>query len=124
MTDQQLQQKIENGDSLTGRDAKAYQKVFNGLQKEVYQLPIGFADRVLAKLQQRPASLFKEYFWLAAGWISFLIGAGVSIFLIDFNFSWGAFRFLASYPGLLVLAVLLISIIQWLDKKLVRAHLS
>ncbi len=124
MTDQQLQQKIENGEVPKGADALAYQKVFSALRKDAYHLPIGFADKVMAKLQQRPASLFKEYFWLAAGWVSFLIGTGVSIFLIDFNLSWGALRFLAGYPGLLALAALLIVVVQWLDKKLVRTHLS
>lgn len=124
MTDQQLQQKIENGEVPNGIDARAYQKIFSTLQKEAYHLPVGFADKVMAKLQQRPATLFKEYFWLAAGWVSFLIGAGVSVFLIDFNLSWGALRFLAGYPGLLVLAVLLIAIVQWLDKKLVRVNPS
>jgi hypothetical protein len=123
MTDQQLQQKIENGDSLAGNDAKAYQKVFDALKKDTYLLPSGFADKVMAKLKQKPESQ-KEYYWLAAGWILFLIGAGVSIWLTDFKINWGALRFLAGYPGLLVLAVLLMAIIQWLDKKLVRTHLS
>ena len=124
MTDQQLQQTIENGEVPNGNDSIAYQKVFNALQKDTYHLPIDFADTVFARLEHRPASLFKEYFWLAAGWVSFLIGTGVSIFLIGFNLSWGSLRFLSGYPGLLALAVLLISIVQWLDKKLVRTHLS
>lgn len=79
MTDEKLQQEIESGQTPNGKDAVAYQKVFNALQKEPCQLPVDFADRVLLKLQQKPASLFKEYFWLAAGWVLLLVGAIVSI---------------------------------------------
>lgn len=121
MTDEKLQQEIESGQTPNGRDAVAYQKVFNALQKEPYQLPVDFADRVLLKLQQKPASLFKEYFWLAAGWVLLLVGAIVSIQWISFNFTWGTFQFLSGYPGLVSLAFLLIAIMQWLDQRLLKS---
>lgn len=121
MTDEKLQQEIESGQTPNGKDAVAYQKVFNALQKEPCQLPVDFADRVLLKLQQKPASLFKEYFWLAAGWVLLLVGAIVSIQWVSVKFTWGTFQFLSGYQGLMGLAFLLIVIVQWLDKRLLKS---
>ena len=121
MTDEQLQEKIESGQTPVGKDAVAYQKVFNALQKEPYQLPVDFADRLLVKLEQKPSSLFKEYFWMAAGWFILLLGAVVSIQWISFKFTWANFRFLAGYSRLAVLALLILVIVQRLDKRLLKS---
>jgi hypothetical protein len=120
MTEEQLQQKIEAGEKLMGTDSVAYRKVFDALEKEPYQLPANFADKVLLQMKAEPNTLFNEYVWLGLGLASFIVAALVSVLLTHFKFSWGSLRFLSGYPGLVVLAVALVAIIQWLDKKVLR----
>lgn len=122
MTDEQLQQEIESGQTPKGNDSLAYQKVFNALRKDLYILPVDFADRVLFKLQQKPAFLCKEYFWMATGWVLLLVAAVVSIRWISFKFTWGTFQFFSGYPGLVGLAFVLLAIVQWLDKRLLKSN--
>ena len=120
MTEEQLQRKIEAGEVVNGLDSLAYRKVFDALQKEPYQLPTDFADHVMGQLKTSPTTLVKEYIWFGVGLAAFFIAAFVSVVFTHFTFSWGVFRFFAGYPGLVVLAIILLALIQWLDKKVLR----
>ena len=125
MTDEQLQQKIESGELVNNKEGLAYRKIFDALKKEPYQLPTSFADRVMLQLNAESSTLFKDYIWLSVGLLCFFVAAVASLAFIHYKFSlglfsWGAFRFISGYPGLILLSVILIGAFQWLDKKLVR----
>jgi hypothetical protein len=59
-------------------------------------------------------------FWLYAGVAACLITLLVAILLTGFQFTFGAFRFLSGYPGLIAFAIGFILGLQWLDRKFVR----
>src|SRR5271163_4524852 len=119
-SDEELQHAIENNHTHDNSiDAQAYQKVFNALAKEPYHLPINFADKVVRKLEAGNASLFRDYFWLALGLISFIIATVITIVVTGFTIDFSAFRFISGYSGLFLFGVAFILLIQYLDKRLV-----
>ncbi len=123
--DEELQNQIEKtglaGDEL---DAQSYKRVFNALKKEPeFQLPGNFADKVIARIEIKTESS-GDFFWIAFGILAFVVAAIVSVVLTDFKFTFGAFKFITGYPGLIVFGIVFILGLQWLDRKLVRPSVS
>ena len=120
LSDEQLQTNIEKGhrteDSL---DSKAYQKVFDALKKEPYQLPFHFADRVMKRMEVQE-DLSKDYFWFGLGLFIFIAGAVVAAVLANFKLNFGAFKFISGYPGLLLFGTIFIALIHYIDKQLLN----
>lgn len=120
MTDEELQNSIEKGAAPDGVDARAYARVFDALRKEPsFQLPANFAARVIEGIDFSPRRS-TDVMWLYAGIFSCVVAMVVAILLTDFKITFGAFRFISGYPGLIAFAAVFILGLQWLDKKLVR----
>lgn len=124
--DEELQNKFLTGTTDDSLDGVAYKKVFDAISTEPhFNLPINFADKVVQQIETKEAnSTSKEMRWLAAGIFLLVIGAVVGANLSGFQPSFGAFKFWASYPGLLVFGLIFILFIQWLDKKIIGKSLE
>lgn len=124
MTDDQLQESIESGDSVSSKDANAYRKVFSALQREPdFVLSASFSHRIVSQLARKRSS--RDMFWLYMGLGGFVIALIVAIALTGFNpsmsfFTLGAFTFLSSYKGLIIFGIVFILLLQWIDRKFVQ----
>jgi hypothetical protein len=120
--DEELQNKILSGLADDSNDGIAYKKVINALSTETdFHLPINFADNVLRQIERKEQkSTSHEMYWLVAGIFVLSVGAIIGALLSGFKPSFGAFKFLASYPGLLAFGFAFILFIQWLDRRIVR----
>jgi len=122
--DENLQKQFESGDfSNDGIDAQAYRKVFDALKQEPeYTLPVYFADRLVTLIESKENAkeISRDNFWLGLGLFSFVIALIVALVLIDFKLSFGAFRFFAGYPGLVIFGIAFILVLNWIDKKIIR----
>lgn len=119
----EIQERVEKGLYIDNDlDAIAYEKVFQLIPSEPeFYLSPQFADRVLTKIELADKkSAAREMYWLYFGIGILFVGALVGSIMIGFKPSFGAFKFLASYPGLFFFGVAFILLIQWVDKKLVR----
>ena len=129
MSDDELQNRLEGGEHIAGKDALAYRKVFDALGREPdFRLPVNFADAVMGRITSRKESR-REYFLIGGGVLFFVIAAAVVFF--DTGFTLGAetfrlqadlsaFRFVKDYLGLFFFGIVLIAFLQWVDKRFVR----
>jgi hypothetical protein len=121
---EELQKLFERGDfSNEGIDAQAFQKVFDALKQEpTYELPVYFADRLVTLIEskEKAKEISLDRFWLGVGLFSFVIALIVALALTDFKLSFGAFRFFAGYPGLVLFGIAFIALLNWVDKKIIR----
>lgn len=121
MTDEELQSRIEMGDPMDSREALAYKRIMHALQREPdFVLPATFANSVIGRLGTSSARSARDMFWLYAGVASCTITLVVAVLLTDFKFTFGAFRFISGYPGLITFAIGFILGLQWVDRKFVR----
>jgi hypothetical protein len=122
-SDDELQDRVEKGVVDPTADARAYQKIFDALKKEPYHLPDHFADKVVDRaLAQR--GLSKDYFWFGMGLFSFVVATIIAIRLTDFNFSFGALKFISGYSGLFTFALAFILLIQYIDRQFIKGKMS
>jgi hypothetical protein len=100
--DEELQDKILSGMADDSRDGVAYKKIFHALTSEPdFNLPVHFADKVIREIEAKEEkSVAREMYWLAAGIFTLSVGAVIGALLSGFKPSFGAYKFLASYPGL------------------------
>ena len=121
--DEQLQRDIEtNRCDEKSVDAKAYRTIFDVLKKDQYELPYGFADRVIRQLEARKQESSNDYVWLGVG-LSFLLVASVATFIflnIKLTLDLGAFKFLSGYGGLILFSLFLIGAFHLIDKLVVQ----
>ena len=122
MTEEELQNSVEKGFQGKNHDARAYRMVFDVVQKEPsYKLPSDFADKVMLRIErasQKSAS--QDMAWLYVGLVFFVIAGGVVIAISNFKISFGAFKFISGYSGLLIFGVLFILTLHWIDKKFIH----
>ena len=88
-----------------------------------FQLRKGFADRMVLLVRKKErASQRKIYFWIALGSM-FIVGAGVGILIYYFPTFYQLVSSGQGFTGMIPIAVLigiLIVVIEFIDKKLVR----
>ncbi len=122
MNEEELQNSIERGLAGNGPEELAYRTVFSALrQSPSYQLPSGFADRVLNRMEAvGEKSSSRELVWLYVGLISFTIVGGIAIAMTGFKINFGALKFISGYSGLLIFGAAFILGLQWLDKKIIH----
>ena len=122
MTEEELQNSVENGFKGKDFNGRAYRMVFDVLQKEPsYKLPSDFADKVMLRIDmasQRSSS--QEMVWLYVGLIFFVIAGGVVIAMSNFKINFGVFKFISGYSGLLTFGGLFILGLQWIDRKFIH----
>jgi hypothetical protein len=125
--EEELQKNLESGKLPEGDDLdiKAYQHVFNGLKKaHEYSLPIGFAERVVAKaVETREKRGFsRDFLWFGIGLFLMVVACIVAIVYSGFKPSLGFLSGLADFKGLIIFGAVFIFFLNWLDKKLVRKN--
>jgi len=123
--EEELQKNLEEGKMPVGDelDIKAYQHVFDALEREpAFSLPSTFADQVVnLAVRKHRRNTFKEYFWFSFGMFLLLIAFVIAVALTDFRISAGIFSGLSSYKGLLIFGAFFIGLLHWLDKQLIRS---
>jgi len=107
-------------------DDKFEEVVSKALEKETFELPHDFADRVVRKIQQE--SLQKESqrdkWWFITGIVS-MIAALVFVFTnVEFKPSVGAFTFFNGYWGLVIFGIIFVVALHIIDKRIIshRSH--
>jgi hypothetical protein len=127
MNEEELQQKVAAAklNFLEQEDptAKAYQHVFNALNKTTeYNLPSGFADELVNKVMVRQSekSFLKDYLWLAAGILVLIISFGVTVYFTGLKFEWGFLKGISSYKGLFFFGIAFVVLLNWFDQRIVR----
>ncbi len=122
MSEEEIQHNIEQGLAGNGSEEQAYRTVFNALKRQpAYELPSGFADRVLRRMEARSEkSSAREMFWLYAGLVSFVIAGGIAVGMTGFKMDFGALKFISGYSGLLIFGAAFILGLQWIDRKVVN----
>ena len=122
MTDEELQNNIEKGFAGQESDGEAYRRVFDALKREPsFKLSSDFADKVIRNRHGVPhSSATRELVWLYVGLFSFIVVAGIAIFLTGFKINLGVLKFISGFRGLIVFGVMFILALQWIDRRFVR----
>lgn len=119
MKDEDLQNRVENGEPANDRNSRAYASVFKALKREPdFQLPSSFAARVTSRAFASRSS--RDIFWLYAGLAACLVAMFVAVVMTDFKPNFGALKFISGYPGFVTFAVAFVAALQWVDRKIVR----
>lgn len=123
--DEEMQKNLEAGQPAPGDeiDVKAYRHVFDALRQEPeFVLPHAFANRVIRALvqQQTEKTTTREYVWFGVGIVLLLAAFITAIVLTDFKFDVGVFTAVKNYKGLFLFAIVFISLLHLLDKRLLR----
>ena len=88
-----------------------------------FELSAEFTDRLVSMMvaaKRKEERL--EIFWIGLGAFLFLITLIVWIVLTDFKISLSSFPFLRNHLGLVCFGIVFITLLNWLDKKLVRKN--
>ena len=124
--DKEIQKKFESGNYPHGDDldTRAYNTVFRALETDpAYRLsanPSEVVARIRAREKRRE---LRDYLWFAGG-LSFLaISFLLTVLYTGFRLNWGFLNALADYKGLFVFGAGVIALLNWLDKRLLRARL-
>lgn len=125
--EEELQKNIEAGIHPDHDDlnARAYQQVFQSLKRTPdFELPFPFADRVvrLVESKHQAKSTTREYFWLGLGIFFLLIALIAAIAMTEFKFDVGFLRGMSSYGGIVIFGAAFITLLHWLDKKLINKN--
>lgn len=123
LTDEDLQNKIEQGLPETSADAQPYHYIFNILKKDPgFNLPIQFADRLVSLIEKKEDK--RDYYWLAVGILFSIVSLIAAIVLLIEHWSINAFSFLSSNVGLVIFGIVFVTLLHWIDKKIVRKQLD
>lgn len=116
--DEELQHSMEkNLVNCSDKDSRAYRVVFDALQLEPeFRLSSKFSDSVIQRLEASEGR--SQYFWLALGFIGFVIAAVVAVVLTDFSPDFGFLKHISKFTGLFIFGAAFIVLLQWIDKKL------
>ena len=119
-------------------DDKFDQLLSKALEKESFRLPHGFADRIVAmaekQLMQKEAR--RDRWWLIGG-IILMFSAVIFVITwvdlkslpniapkLEFTPGVGVFTFFQGYSGLVIFAILFITILHIIDKRLLKKQES
>jgi hypothetical protein len=118
-----IQSQIESGKPEESIDGRAYQRVFNALQKEPASiLTNAFADNIISILQKRNQARL-------SGWeIGLIVGGAffsiiifiLAIVLTNFRVNLGFLQSITNFKGVFIFGLVFIGFLQWIDKALVR----
>lgn len=122
--DEELQKKIEAGNTATSKEEIAYKLVFRALRKEIeFPLSESFAEKVLFLVQEKQApkaKSFFEYIYFGVGVLLIFAGFGISIALTGFTLDWGFLKSLSNYKGMFIMGTILVILFNLIDIKLIR----
>lgn len=120
--DERIQQQVEKGIKEDGVDAEAYRLVFRALKKEetLAKLPDDFGSRVSTLAFAKRKSFDWDKLFLLSGLFALLGALGYSIAATEFALSLGAFQFLSNYSYFVIFAIVVVGLLQWIDKKILK----
>ena len=125
LNEEELQRSILDGRELDDADVnvKSYRMVFDALSKEpAAGLSPAFADKVIQKvLAKNQKESSRDMWWLGFGLFLMVIALVVCVAWVGVNFNLGFLSGMSNYSGLLGAAIILITIFNVVDRKLVRA---
>ncbi len=120
MSDEEIQNRIQQGEHLHGVEGQAYRHVFEALQKEPgFVLPPSFADKVIHRITTTPEQSY-DMVWMIAGFSGCLIALMVVVLLTGFKVNLGVLNFVKEYTGLLLFGAAFLLALQWVDRRVVR----
>jgi hypothetical protein len=99
--------------------------VLKALQAEPrFELPLGFADRLVAMVELRIAlkEARRDRWWLAGGIVSIVIALVYAFTMVSFKPGVGVFTFFSGYKGLVIFGVLFVVALHLVDKFLLRKN--
>ena len=119
MKDEDIQQRVEQGNHSDDRETRAYVRIFDALNREPdFSLPVSFASRVASRVMAGRSS--RDIYWLYAGLAACVMAMLVAVLMTGFKLDFGAFKFISGYPGFITFAIAFVAALQWLDKSIVR----
>jgi len=119
--DELIQQQIENGNVPDGIDADAYRLVFRALKTNLKtELPDDFAKRVSSLALAPKKSFDWDKFYLFSGFLALIVALGYAVAATEFAFSMGSFQFLSNYSYFVIFAIVVVALLQWIDKKILK----
>lgn len=123
--EEELQKDLEDGrisDKGEPLDVKAYQQVFQAIQKPPsYRLPNDFARRVVARMNEQQQSRFSsDYLWFALGMLFLATAFVATIMITGFKVDLGFLKTMEHYSGLAIFGAAFIVLLNWLDKRLLK----
>lgn len=124
MSDEDIQNRIQQGEHLPGVEGQAYRHVFDALQKEPgFVLPPTFADKVVRKITAAPERSY-DVAWMIAGFSGCFIALVVAVLLTGFKVNLGVLGFVKDYTGLLLFGAAFLLALQWVDRRVVRKSMA
>ena len=125
--EEELQRQVESGRiHEEDDDSNVYQHVFRALKQDPsYSLPSGFADKIMAKLEQKEnTSNLADYIWLITGLLVIVGMFALTLFMTDFkidlSFDWGFLKNISGFKGFLIFAIVFIAALHLIDKRFIR----
>ncbi|MEQ9592501.1 MAG: hypothetical protein RLN86_07885 [Cyclobacteriaceae bacterium] len=120
-----LQESIERDRTGTtnGPDALAYKIVFNALEKQPsFSLHPSFAEKIIQKIKdaKEGQSHRRDLIWLGVGLCAFIMASIFVILVTNLKFTLGVFTFLSNYGGLVFFAIVLVGVLQLVEKILLK----
>lgn len=120
MSDDEIQDRAQQGETVSGQDGTAYRKIFRALGREPeFVLPSTFADRVVRRAMAQPGKS-SDLFWFYTGLVACLIALVVAVLMSGFKINLPLPGFVKNYPGFIAFGVLFVLCLQWLDRRLIR----
>lgn len=104
---------------------KLDEAINKALEKEPeYDLPHGFADRVMAIIQRKAVEkeAKRDRLWLVLGLVGIAIAFVYAATAVQFKPGVGVFTFLSGYWGLILFGVLFVIALNVIDKRLLKHH--
>lgn len=123
MRDEEIQNMLDNGKEAKGYDVEPYKELYQALGSldKDSGLPMNFANKVVGIIAQREVKSSREaYLWFGLGIFAMLITAGIGMWGVSKFVEFPKFSFENSYLPLVFIAMVLIVLIQWLDKKVLK----
>lgn len=129
--EEDIQRAAERGETTqTDRlDERAYREIFRALKKDPgYKLDAGFAERVAASVAgQRRTQNSGDYLWFSASILALLLAftcallyTGFRLDLTGLSIDMGFLSVMSDYKGLAIFGAIFITLLNWLDKSLIR----
>jgi hypothetical protein len=120
MNDEEIQERAQRGETVSGPDGAAYRKVFQALGREPnFKLPPSFADRVMHRALGTSRKSI-DMLWFYTGLFACLVALIVAVLMSGFKMNLALPGFVRNYPGFVVFGILFVLGLQWLDRRLVR----
>ena len=121
--EEEMQDRIANGNTGQSQDELAYRIVFRALSKDdPANTPSDLADRVILKLEKRNVAQKSSFDLIITimGALFFLVGLIASVMVTGFKPDLGFLMEIADFKGLFLFGIGFIIVINLIDKQLMR----